>query len=134
MLIRKGLAVGIILLMLVSTSFLAGAFDDALTDEDRKQSQIDDLFLLYQAFVWGTYENCYKHWPLAFEIWNDYHWSNLTIHVIGYGPYGSNDEDIWMHIEAYQVKSHHHLGIIGPHRCCIFAFSYFGVTVDGVRQ
>ena len=124
--IRKGIAVGIILLLFVGTS-ISVAYD---TSTDEVPHQNNNLFFLYHAFVWGTYENSYKHWSLSFEIWNK-NVTDLTIHVIGNGPYGTNDEDIWMNVEAYNVIAQRHLGIIGPHKCCIFAFGWLGVTVMG---
>jgi len=116
-----------------ASSLVGVTYDDALSDELRTSHQSGEGFFLNYAFVWGTYEHCLKDWALSFEIWNENE-TDLTIHVIGYGPYGSNDEDIWMHIEACQVDALRHLGIIGPHRCCIFAFDWFGMTVYGVRQ
>jgi hypothetical protein len=125
--IRKGIAVGIILLLFVGTS-ISVAYDTS-TDEIPHQSV--DMYFLNYAFVWGTYENCTKNWIGNFNIWNREPWFNLTIHVIGNGPYGTNDEDIWMNVEAHNVIAQHHLGIIGPHKCCIFAFGWLGVTVMG---
>ena len=117
-----------------SSSLVAVTYDDVLTDEVRESPQSLDAFFLDHAFVWGTYENCTKNWIGSFDIWNGEPWFNLTIQVIGYGHYGSNDEYTWVHIEAYHVKAQRHLGIIGPHQCCIFAFGWLGVTVFGVRQ
>ena len=114
-----------------SDLLIDAVFHDALIDEVRDPPQSAELYFLKYAFVWGTYENCTKYWIGSFEIWND-HWSNLTIHVIGYGAYGPNDEYIWMKFEAYDVHAQRHLGIIGPHSCCIFAWGL--LTVYGVRQ
>ena len=128
--IRKGIAVGIILLLFVGTS-ISVAYDTS-TDEVREPPHSAEIYFIKYAFAWGTYEHRWKDWVGGFEIWNDDF--SKTIHVIGYGPNGSNDTYIWMHIEACQVKAQRHLGIIGPHQCCIFAFGWLGVTVDGVRQ
>jgi hypothetical protein len=127
--IRKGIAVGIILLLFVGTS-ISVAYD---TSTDEVPPQNINLFFLKHAFVWGTYEHRWKDWVLSFEIWNENE-TDLTIHVIGYGAYGTNDTYIWMNIEARQVYALRHLGIIGLHRCCMFAFGWLGVTVDGVLQ
>ena len=126
-LISKCLAIGIILLF-VGTS-ISVAYDTS-TDEVRESPQSLDGFFLDHAFVWGTYENCTKNWIGNFHIWNGEPWFNLTIHVIGY----KTSESCYVHIEAYQVKAQRHLGIIGPHQCCIFAFGWLGVTVFGTRQ
>ncbi len=120
--------IGIILLS-VGTS-ISVAYD-ALTDEIRDPPQSAELYFLKYAFIWGTYEHRWKDWLLSFEIWDE-NTTNLTIHVIGYGPYGPSDEYIRVHIEAHYVRALRHLGIIGLHSCCIFAFGL--LTVDGVRQ
>ena len=127
-LISKCLAIGIILLF-VGTSISVA--NDSSTDEVPHQS--GEGFFLEYAYVWGTYEHCWKDWVLSFEIWNENE-TDLTIHVNGYGPYGPNSEYIWMNIDACQVYALRHLGIIGPHRCCMYAFGWLGVTVYGVRQ
>jgi len=116
-----------------TSSLVAATYDDALTDKIRDPHQSNDGFFLKHAFVWGTYEHCWKDWSLSFEIENE-NPTDLTIHVIGYGHYGPNDENIWVHIEACQVYAQRHLGILGPHQCCIFAFGPLGVAVYGVRQ
>ena len=105
------------------------ASNNVLTDVVSDPPQSAKLYFLKYAFVWGTYEHRWKDYLLAFEIWND-HWSNLTIHVIGY----KTSESCYVHIEAYSVRALRHLGIIGPHSCCILAFSFLGVEVYGVRQ
>lgn len=102
---------------------------NVLTDVVSDPPQSADMYFLKHAFVWGTYENCTKHW-IGFQIWNNHDWANLTIHVIGY----KTSESCYVHIEAYDVHAPFHLGIIGPHRCYIFAFGNPGVTVLGIRQ
>jgi hypothetical protein len=124
--IRKGIAVGIILLLFAGTS-ISVAYDASI---DEVPPQTADMYFLKHAFVWGTYENNTKYWTTGFQIWNNHDWANLTIHVIGY----KTSESCYVHIEAYDVHAPFHLGIIGPHRCYIFAFGNPGVTVLGIRQ
>lgn len=112
-----------------SDLFIDAVFHDTLTDEVIEPPQSIDGFFLKYAFVWGTYEHRYKNYLLNFEIWNE-NITNLTIHVIGY----KTSESCYVHIEAYYVDAQRHLGIIGAHSCCIFAFGFFGVEVYGIRQ
>ena len=119
---KKHLISLLVLLLLVSTTFIAGAFDDTLPDKDRESPQSNDTMIFRYAFIWGTYEHRIKDWLLSFQIWND-DWSNLTIHVIGYWI----RESRYVHVEAYFVSALRHIGIIGPHQCCIFAFGLLTV-------
>jgi len=83
-----------------------------------------DIYFFAFAFVSGEYENRSK-WFGYFDIWNSNH-SIHSINVLGYSDYQGK----YFSLKAFRVFGSHRIGFIGQHHCCMFAFGFFGVTVE----
>ncbi len=117
--IRKWLAIGIILLLVGTVSMPGVSAKISDTSEVYEKS---DIYFFRFAFIIGEYENCEK-WFGSFSIWNsDY--SIHSINVLGYSSY----QNQYIFVKACIVDGNSRIGFIGPHHCCIF--SYFSVTVE----
>ncbi|HUS98867.1 MAG TPA: hypothetical protein VMY59_00925 [Candidatus Thermoplasmatota archaeon] len=121
---RKCLAVGIILLF-IEIACMPGITANINDTSERFEKSDRDIYFFLFAFVSGEYENCWRQIGF-FKIWN----SNYSIHsinVLGYSDYQGK----FISVKAYEVIGSYRIGFIGQHHCCIFAWSWRGVTVSG---
>jgi len=85
------------------------------------------MYIFRKAFVWGTYEildkgNGYFH-VLSSNI------TNYTINVLGYRKSDNQEHRVM----ADDVAGLLHIGFIGRHQCCVFAFGFLPLHVYGVN-
>ena len=120
---RKCLAVGIILLF-IEIACMPGITANINDTSERFEKSDRDIYFFLFAFVSGEYENRSK-WFDYFDIWNSNH-SIHSINVLGYSDYQGK----YFSLKAFRVFGSHRIGFIGQHHCCMFAFGFFGVTVE----
>jgi hypothetical protein len=127
MIFMKKIHLGIILCLVLLLSMAIPIHGESKTidygDSTESISSNGDIYFFAFAFIEGDYENCWKHFTF-FKLWN----SNFTntINVLGY----LDLERGFISVKAFEVVGSHRIGFIGQHHCCIFAWSWSGVTVS----
>ncbi len=93
--------------------------------EVKEETSNHEIYFFAFAFIIGKYDNC-SRWIADFTIWNPDH-QKTTIYVLGYSDY----KQTFIPVKAWHVMGGPHIGFIGRHHCCMFTFSFLGVTVEG---